>query len=153
EPGLPADAANGLLSEMRSALGKGLAEILTARQARRLRQLERQHAGLVAFRDPENQRLLGLTEGQRGKVEVIVDTALKAIAATAHKHQPLAPDGGTLRGGFPVVPNDVVPTEGRDAEPEERRKAEKAAADQILQLLTANQKQIWCDLVGESVDL
>src|SRR5262249_45743100 len=109
------------------ALRKALPEILTVKQARRLRQIERQRAGYGAFLEPENQRLLGLTDEQRGKVEAIV----AALHAKAPKSQP--PAG--------------------DAEGEEYRKAAKMATDQILQLLTANQTKIWRDLVGERVDL
>jgi hypothetical protein len=138
-PGAVADPAYKLFQGKQEALGKALPEILTVKQARRLRQLERQRAGYGAFLEPENQRLLGLTDEQRGHVDAIV----AALLAKAPKSQPPARDNR-------AVPE---PNDRRDAEVEEYRKAEQAAADQILQLLTANQAKIWRDLVGESIDL
>src|SRR5262249_5306088 len=138
-PGAVADPAYKLFQAKQEALRKALPEILTVKQARRLRQLERQRAGYGAFLEPENQRLLGLTDEQRGKMEAIV----AALLAKAPKFEPPARDNRAV-----LEPNDR-----RDAEVEEYRKAEKAAADQILQLLTANQAKIWRDLVGEPVDL
>jgi RNA polymerase sigma factor (sigma-70 family) len=138
-PGAVADPAYKLFQAKQEALRKALPEILTVKQARRLRQIERQHARYGAFLEPENQRLLGLTVEQRGKVEAIV----AALLAKAPKSQPPAHDNRAVR-----EPNDRL-----DAEVEEYRKAEKAAADQILQLLTPNQAKIWRDLVGESIEL
>ena len=46
-----------------------------------------------------------------------------------------------------------VHNDRRDAEVDEYRKAEKAAAGEILQLLTANQARTWRDLVGASIEL
>jgi RNA polymerase sigma factor (sigma-70 family) len=135
-PGAVADAAYYLHQAKQVALRKALPEILTMKQARRLRQLERQRAGYGAFLEPENQRLLGLTDEQRGKAEAIV----AALLAKAPSSRSAARDNRAV-----LEPND--------AEVEEYRKAEKAATDQILQMLTANQAKIWRDLVGESIEL
>ena len=47
------------------ALRNALPDFVTDVQARRLRQLERQSAGMSSFQDPENVKLLALTDKQR----------------------------------------------------------------------------------------
>jgi hypothetical protein len=138
-PGQPADPNVRLLQAKHRALRDTLPDILTVPQARRLRQLERQRAGYGAFLEPDNQELLRFTDEQREKLKVIVAD----LNAKAPGSRPPARDESPKE-----VHNDT-----HDAEVEAYRKAVKAATEQILQLLTANQATIWRDLVGEPVEL
>src|SRR5262249_32274066 len=96
-------------------------------QAARLRQLERQAAGMGAFRDPENLKLLKLTDEQRAEVRTIV--------AHARDFKPLLQE---VR--LPVIDFNF-------------RQADKAAVQQILELLTEDQRKTWRDLTGEAIDI
>src|SRR5262249_29598157 len=77
QPGDRAEIANKRVTEKSQALRKALPEILTDTQALRLRQLERQAAGMSAFQDAENVKLLALTEEQRDRVKAIIAEARK----------------------------------------------------------------------------
>jgi RNA polymerase sigma factor (sigma-70 family) len=130
KPGEPADATYKRDVEKGKALREVLPDILTDAQAARLRQLEKQVVGMSAFLDPEYVTLLKLTEEQQGKVQVIVAQARQV------QRQRL--------GG--VVPGGVVDVDSY-------RQADKAAVQQILELLTEDQRRTWRDLTGEEFDL
>jgi RNA polymerase sigma factor (sigma-70 family) len=123
-PGTPADPAHRRVAEKRKALQEALPDILTGTQAVRLRQLERQMAGAAKFQDPENVKLLALTDEQRDKVRTIIAQA---------RQVPHQRDGR-------VVDFDY-------------QKADKAAVQQILEMLTADQQKTWRDLTGEAFDV
>jgi RNA polymerase sigma factor (sigma-70 family) len=121
----PAEAANKRVEEKVKALREALPEILTDAQAVRLRQLEKQVVGMSAFQDPEYVTLLKLTDEQQGKVQAIV-----AQARQVQRQRP----GGVV---------DV----------DSHRQADKAAVQQILELLTEDQRRTWRDLTGEEFDV
>jgi RNA polymerase sigma factor (sigma-70 family) len=121
----PAETANKLLAEKHKVLRKALPDILTNTQALRLRQLERQAAGMTSFQDPENVKLLALTEEQRGKV--------KAIIAQARAFRPVVQYGRVVAFDY--------------------RKTDREAVQQILGVLSEDQRQIWRKLTGETVEI
>jgi RNA polymerase sigma factor (sigma-70 family) len=125
QPGAPAEPGNKRNVEKVEALRETLPEILTDAQAVRLRQLEKQVAGMSAFLDPEYVKLLKLTDEQQGKVQ--------AIIAQAHQ-VPLQQHPGRV-GDF------------------DSRQADKAAIQQILELLTEDQRRTWRDLTGDAIDI
>jgi RNA polymerase sigma factor (sigma-70 family) len=120
QPGDPVEGDNKLVLEKHKALQKELPEILANTQGLRLRQLERQAAGMSSFQDPENLQLLALTDEQRDNVRTII--------AKAREFRP------TMRDGVVVAFN--------------YEKADKAAVQQILELLTGDQRKIWRDITG-----
>jgi hypothetical protein len=124
-PGSPAeqDANKHYVQKGYKALQKALPEILTYRQGLRLRQLERQFAGSLSFQDLEDAKLLGLTEDQRAKVQTIVKKAFERI---------------------PIVQDEQMIAHNA---------AHKAAFQQVLALLTEDQRKTWDELVGEIVDV
>jgi RNA polymerase sigma factor (sigma-70 family) len=119
------ERANKLIQEKHKALRKALPEILTEVQAVRLRQLERQAAGMSSFQDPENVKLLALTDEQRSKIRTII--------AQAREFRPVVKDGNVLTFN--------------------NQEADKAAIQQILEMLTDHQRKTWRDLVGETMDV
>jgi RNA polymerase sigma factor (sigma-70 family) len=124
-PGQPADPVIRRNAAIAKALGEALPELLTDAQAVRFRQLETQVVGMSAFLDREYVKLLKLTDEQQGKVQTIVARA---------RQVPLQQPGSV-------------------ADFDDRRQADKAAVQQILGLLTADQKQTWRDLTGEEFDV
>jgi RNA polymerase sigma factor (sigma-70 family) len=133
QAGEPAEAANKLVIEKQKALQKALPDILTNTQALRLRQLERQRGGSASFQDPENEKLLNLTDEQRGKIQTII--------ARARETRPPVPQGKV----------DVIAYE--EAFKEAFKEAEKSAVRRILDTLTDDQKKTWRDLTGEAIIL
>jgi RNA polymerase sigma factor (sigma-70 family) len=123
-PGQPAEAVDRLIAEKITALREVLPELLADVQAVRFLQLEKLVVGAAAFQEPENVKLLALTDEQRAKVQSIIAQA---------REVPQQQDGR-------VVDFDY-------------QKADKAAVQQILELLTADQKQTWRDVTGEEFDV
>jgi hypothetical protein len=123
-PGARAEAANQRTAEMVKALREILPELLTDAQAARLRQLEWQAAGMSAFQVPKSVRLLKLTDDQRAKVQTIVAQA---------RQVPQQRDGRVVDFKY--------------------QKADKAAVQQFLELLTEDQRTTWRDLTGKEFDV
>jgi RNA polymerase sigma factor (sigma-70 family) len=111
-----------------AALRSALPDILTPAQAHRLRQLQRQVASMWAFQDPENQRLLELTDHQKVEVRTHLSEA--------------------VRQGFPPG----GPADERISPLLRWKEAEKDAVERIVAMLTERQKKIWNDLIGEPFD-
>jgi RNA polymerase sigma factor (sigma-70 family) len=125
QPGAAAEPGNKRTVEIDKALREALPAILTDAQAVRLRQLEKQVVGMSAFLDPEYVKLLKLTDEQQGKVQTII----------AQAHQVLLQQHPGGVGDF------------------DYRQANKAAVQQILELLTADQRRTWRDLTGDAIDI
>jgi hypothetical protein len=108
-----------------------LRNILTPAQRGRVRQVELQLAGPAAFRDPDVQRALRLTEAQQEALE----TALKDVRNSYMEESRRA------RRAVPAPP------------PEDLNKRLKELSQQVLkrqeELLTVEQKKKWAALVGE----
>jgi hypothetical protein len=107
---------------------KGVEAILTAEQARRLTQIERQVAGISAFLDETNAKELGLTDAQRGTVK---EAHLKRLR-----------DGADARRGAILGIGD----------PKVLRQLDEAAAATVNAALTDEQKKKWEELLGEPFD-
>jgi RNA polymerase sigma factor (sigma-70 family) len=122
-PGAPAEPGNKRNVEKVEALREAPPEILTDAQAVRLRQLETQVVGMSAFQDPENVKLLALTDEQRAKVQTIIAQAREVPQQ----------DGRVVNFDY--------------------QKADKAAVQHILELLTADQRTTWRHLTGEEFDV
>jgi hypothetical protein len=106
---------------------KAVVEGLSPEQARRLKQIAWQEGGASAFGDPELAEALGLTDDQKEQIRTIQGEALRALVRS-----------GGHRQGPP--------------RPEDWKKAEEAwrtARDQVVGLLTADQKAKWKELKGE----
>jgi hypothetical protein len=151
EPGDRDKTANKLVLKKHQALQMALPEILTKAQALRMRQLERQAAGMSAFQDPENEKLLALTDEQRGKVRTIIVQA---------REFPLVPDGRAISTDEAAV--QFLEAQAREFRPllqdgkivpSNYKKTEKAAVQQILELLSQDQKRTWRDLTGDTCDV
>jgi serine/threonine protein kinase len=104
---------------------KALIRQLRPEQSRRLKQIALQQAGAGAFRDPEVVRTLQLTDGQKDQIRTIQVKARRP-----------PPWGGHGPGGRRP--------EGKRAED-----FRNGTLQQILNVLTAQQRQQWEGLVGE----
>jgi serine/threonine protein kinase len=111
---------------MAAASEKAIAAVLTAEQVRRLKQIALQQRSPQVFGEPEVIEALALTPGQQQKIRELADEA-----------RPWPGGPPPFRG----VPG-----------PDARRRREpswKSATEQVLGLLTAEQKARWNELAGE----
>jgi hypothetical protein len=103
---------------------KAISDILKPDQVKRLKQLELQQAGMVAFSRPDVQKALNLTDEQKQKVRSIADAA-----------------GQEMRDIF----------QGGAAAGAQEKIAEmrKKTMEKIQGVLTDDQKKTWKELTGE----
>lgn len=125
------EEARKKFEEVRKANDKAVAEILTADQAKRVKEITLQQAGPMALANEETAKAVGLTADQQAKVKEI-STGL------ADETRKLFQGGGG-GGNF---------QEGR----EKMQAARKAAADKVVALLTDEQKKTWEGLVGKKFE-
>lgn len=114
-------------------VGKQVEALLTAEQKTRLKQLERQVAGVRAFTNDEMVADLKLEDGQKTKIKGIVDEYTKDV-------RELGGGGGFGKGGF---------DKEKAAEAQKKReKLEKGAIADIDEVLNDAQRKTWKDLTG-----
>jgi serine/threonine protein kinase len=111
-----------------AAAERKLAEVLTAQQDERLRQIARQMRGVPALLDPETSETLGLTDKQFESIQ--------ALLAKAHARR--------RRG--PGKPGNGPPPHPRSRRPEMDR---KQFQEQVLAVLTPEQRDTWQQMLGE----
>jgi serine/threonine protein kinase len=105
-----------------AAKEKAVPDLLTPLQARRLQQIALQQRGAFALTEPDVANLLGLTEEQRAQIKGINDQAFVGLPP---RHGPRPPDWRKFE------------------------EAAKRAKEQMLGLLSADQKAQWDKLMGE----
>jgi serine/threonine protein kinase len=120
---LSPEQRRGTVQELTRAREEALAGILTARQHRRLRQLDLQTHGPFAFNDPDVVAELGLSAEQQQAVRLIQDEARVRSIRRALAGQPLAPEPpGSFWG---------------------------TAHTEVLAQLTQRQRARWNEMLGE----
>jgi serine/threonine protein kinase len=121
------------LAEMAGEKESAVKKILTEQQLGRLKQIDRQFKGAMAFHDPEVVNALKLTAEQKEKIRTIEGTPFGwgpwRGVARGHDHHG---QGGSGPGGM-------------RKEPEKPR----SAVEQIQDVLTEEQKRRWKQLTGE----
>ena len=117
---------------------KALDDTLTADQKTRLKQIERQLAGVRAFGNDEVVADLKLNDSQKTKIKTIVDEFGK------DSRELLGAGGGFGKGGFDKEKMAEVA--------KKREKLEKGAMDDIDEVLTADQRKTWKDMTGAPFD-
>jgi hypothetical protein len=123
--------------KLREENAKLIDATLTADQKARLKQIERQVAGVRAFGNDEMVADLKLNDTQKTKVKGIVDEYTKDA-------QGLGGFGGFGKGGF---------DKEKAAEAQKKReKLEKGALADIDEVLTDDQRKTWKDLTGPAID-
>jgi Spy/CpxP family protein refolding chaperone len=111
-------------ADMVAANDKALAEILKPDQLKRLKQISLQLRGTMAIADPETVAALKLTDEQKEKVKTIAEDFRK--------------EAGNRAGGG-----------DREEARKRRAEARKTAEDQLMAVLTDEQKTKWKELAGE----
>jgi Spy/CpxP family protein refolding chaperone len=112
---------------------KGVLEVLTDDQKKRLKQIERQFLGVRAFQNEEIAKDLSLTDEQKSKIKGIVSEYGK--------------DTAEVNKGFKFGDKE------RMAENQKKiAKLTKAAMGDIDDVLTADQRKMWKDMTGEAFD-
>jgi Spy/CpxP family protein refolding chaperone len=103
---------------------KAAGDILKPDQLKRLKQIELQQAGVLAYSRPEVQKALNLTDDQKQKIQTIAEESGKEMR--------------DLFGG------------GNPAEIQEKiAELRKKTAEKVQVVLTDNQKNAWKELTGE----
>lgn len=123
------EEARKKFAEAAQAAEKDVAGILSADQAKRLKEITLQQSGPLALARPDVAKDVGLTDEQQAKVKEITD-AYSAEARTQFQ----AGGGG---GG------------DREEARKKREAARKETGDKLLALLKDDQKKAWEKLVGE----
>lgn len=125
--GTPPDPA-----EMQKTQEKAVADILNADQLKRFKQLQLQREGVQAFNRKEVAEALKLTDDQKTKI--------KDIQKKEADDRTAAMQGVDFRNMTP---------EDRQKLMDKNMEMQKASNDQILAVLTDDQKKTWKDMQGE----
>ena len=119
------DVTDDELEKLPAAIHKALAEVLTEKQAKRLRQIELQQRGVSAFTDKMVSTELKLTDDQT--------MALKTIATDSAKEM--------RGGGFGAGGREKIEA------------ARKEAMEKAQDVLSADQKKMWVVMTGDPFKL
>jgi Spy/CpxP family protein refolding chaperone len=114
-------------ADLAAANDKALADILKPDQLKRLKQISLQLRGAMAIADPETEKALNLNDEQKEKVKTIIDDLRKNTE-----------NRGAAGGGG-----------DREEARKHREEARKAAGEQLMSVLTDDQKTKWKELTGE----
>ena len=129
-----------LLAKFDDETRKAAAKVLKPEQAKRLKQIERQTVagGVYAFLDEEVAKELKLTDDQKGKIKGILTELQKGIPELAKENLGEKIEYGGLANLRKMV-----------AHLKAAEKRTKAAMADINEVLTANQRKAWKELIGE----
>jgi hypothetical protein len=129
-----------LLAKFDDETRKAAAEVLKPEQAKRLKQIERQMAGVVyAFLDEEVAKEMKLTDEQKGKIKGIITDLQKEITKLARENL----GEKVYFGGLDNLKKIVAYQKAAQT-------LQTAARDNIVdEVLTADQRKAWKELIGE----
>jgi tRNA A-37 threonylcarbamoyl transferase component Bud32 len=111
---------------------KALVDVLEPEQMKRYKQIELQHRGIDAFPDPDIQKALKLTDGQKKKMETVVDDF--------HQEWREIVSGGEFRRNF------------RAAMHKRQARSRELLEQVVSDLLVDEQKKRWKEMTGEPFD-
>jgi len=126
-----------LTDETKAAVGT----VLNAEQAKRLGQIDYQMMGMAAYSNAEVQKKMSFTDAQKETVKATVE-AYRKDREELNKDMPRRSQ----------QPSDKDLKKLADL----RKKGvalSKEAEEKIVEVLTAEQKKIWTDMIGEKVDV
>jgi len=131
---------------------KAVGEVLKPEQMTRLKQIELQRAGFMAYTRPEVQTALKLTDEQKEKVKTIADEGNKQVrelfgmgqggGGGARPPRGQGGAGGAGRGQGRGGPNNEKVTAVR-----------KETTEKIVAVLTDDQKTTWKELTGKPFEV
>ena len=116
------------MEKLPAAIQKALAEVLTPKQYKRLRQIELQQRGIQAFTDKTVVTELKLTTDQ--------ETAIKTVVADSAKDMKEAFGGGGKGTDFKERAEKIA-------------NMRKASLEKAQDVLSADQKKMWTVMIGE----
>lgn len=121
------EEARKKFEEAQKAADKAMAEILTADQNKRVKEIALQQAGPMALANADTAKDVGLTEDQQSKVKAIADGLREEM-------------GKLFQAGA-----------GQDARAK-MQDLRKSANDKVVALLTDDQKKKWADMTGKKFE-
>lgn len=116
------------LKKLPDAVQKALADVLDAKQLKRLNQIQLQQRGTNALTDPKVASALKLSDSQRDKIKTIQEDSRKEMAELFK--------GGGGREAFQKIAG-----------------MRKETQEKLQSVLTDDQKKAWNDLLGEELKL
>ena len=116
---------------------KAVEELLTSDQKKRIAQIDKQRGGVGAFAKEDVVKELNLTDEQKSKIKGIVDEYRKDVTEVMKGVKGEFKDG---KFSFP------------EATTKKREKLSRAAMGDIEDVLTADQKKQWKEMIGEPFD-
>lgn len=119
------------LAKLDAAMWKAVAEILDGDQLKRLKQIDLQQRDYRAFTDPSVQTSLKMSDKQKDEIKTILSDAEKELADLT-KDLKAGGGGGDFKGMF-----------------EKMQSIGKETKERCTGVLTADQKRLWGELVGE----
>jgi hypothetical protein len=113
-------------------------EVLTSDQKKRIKQIQVQMQGVRAFANADIVKELNISDDQKTKIKEITDEYAKASRE--------------LGGGRPMVGGQRPTAEQLAESRKKRTELSDKTIEKIAAELTAEQKKIWADMIGEKVD-
>ncbi len=114
------------LAKLPAAALKALAEVLDAKQLKRLKEMYLQTRGNPVYLEPDVKKDLKITDDQAKKIKDAIDTQTKEL-------------------------NELLQGGGFDFE--KMQELQKTATDTVMGVLTADQKSAWSKMIGEPFEL
>ena len=124
------------LAKVPEAVLKALGDVLTKEQLARFKQIELQQRGPQAFRDPNVQTALKMTDEQKEGVSSVLSDSQAAL-------QELFKEMTGGKGGFG----------GGQGMQEKMAAIRKDTADRVTSILTADQRKQWREMIGDELKL
>ncbi len=138
-----------------------LAHILDAQQENRLQQLMLQFRGPSAFDDPDVSEKLQLTKSQRQRIRDLQFGSMRSLLISLPRGPQRGGGGGRPQDGKTTPPPGARGTEGNGQRGERRpeggggrglRQEYRSRIEDILQVLSLGQREIWKEMTGLPVD-
>ena len=135
------DAMREKFAEIQKTASKEVGEILKPEQAKRLKQIEFQMAGVRGLMSPDAQKSLDITEDQKEKLQSAMTDMGKDMRELAEEY------GVRGFGGRPADADKAKEFEKKSAQ------LTKDATSQVMKLMTDEQKKKYAELSGEPIDV
>jgi hypothetical protein len=130
DPNLSREERAEVMKKVSEASQKMLADVLKPEQRKRLRQIQLQQQGIIAFADPEVLKALNLTDEQKEKLKAVNDEARQKM-------------------------QDIFQKAAGDRQEAMKQMAElrKENLASAMKILTDEQKKSWKELTGEPFEV
>ena len=127
-----------------------LGEVLKPEQMKRLKQIELQRAGIVAFTRPDVEKALAFNDEQKGKVKTIADesaTKMRELMGAGGPGGARGARGAGGAGGAGGARAGAAPDQAKIAA------LRKEMSEKVMLVLNDDQKKTWKDMTGDAFEM